>query len=228
MGRPAGEIDDLERRAHPTARRREALAVKLEGAGQHRAAQAPGPVEKGRRLAHGAQVVQQRQRIGIVHRQRVAIGHRQREAGALKQPRGVENVGERRNPRRGAAGHLGLRGDQAGAQLRQRRPAEERAEEHAVGLQGPADLDERAGQVVDPVQRQWRDDQVDGPVLERQALLVDHRARRGRRPRQRPEQSCGKVRARQPRQLGAPGRVAAPGPREGAGAAKLDAEREVA
>ncbi len=46
-------------------------------------------------------------------------------------------------------------------QPRQAAGAEEGGEEQAVGPQRPADLDQRAGQVVDRVERAGRDDQVE-------------------------------------------------------------------
>ncbi len=65
-------------------------------------------------------------------------------------------------------------------QLVQRPPAQRDADEQAVRLQRPADLDQRAGQIVDPVQRQRRDDEVERPVGERQRLLVACNAQRRR------------------------------------------------
>jgi hypothetical protein len=55
-------------------------------------------------LAGGAQVAQQRQRIGVEQGDVLGVDHRQREAGALQQRGAVAQVGEWRDARRGAAG----------------------------------------------------------------------------------------------------------------------------
>jgi hypothetical protein len=58
------------------------------------------------------------------------------------------------------------------AQFGQRVAAEKAAEEQTVGLQGPADLDQRAGQVVDGVEREERDGEIEALAREGQRFLV--------------------------------------------------------
>ena len=91
-------------------------------------------------------------RRGIAHRQPVDIGHRQREARALQQRAHVAQVGERRNARRDAVLDLGFGGREGLAQFGQRVAADERREQQAVGLQRAANLDKRAGEIVDELQ----------------------------------------------------------------------------
>ena len=55
--------------------------------------------------------------------------------------------------------------------------AEHRGEQQSVGLQGAADLQQRAGQVVDEMQREPRHDEVERLIGERQRLLVGLHAR---------------------------------------------------
>ena len=62
-------------------------------------------------------------------------------------------------------------------QLGERGSAEHRGEQQAVGLQGAADLQQGAGQVVDEMQREPGHDQVERLIGERQRLLVGLHAR---------------------------------------------------
>ena len=62
-------------------------------------------------------------------------------------------------------------------QLGQRGAAEHRGEQQPVGLQGAADLHQRARQVVDEMQREPGHDEVERLIGERQRLLVGLHAR---------------------------------------------------
>ena len=110
---------------------------------------------------------------------------------ALQQRPQVPHVGEGGDAGARPALHLLLGRQQGGAQLAQRAAAEQGGQQQPVGLQGAADLDERARQIVDEVQRQARDDQVERLVAERQRFLVGPHARglalrEQARPRARP------------------------------------------
>ena len=72
----------------------------------------------------------------------------------------------------GATRHLLLRREQRGAQLVERVAAEQRGQQQAIGLQGAADLHQRARQVVDELQGEARDDEVERMVAKGQRLLV--------------------------------------------------------
>ena len=71
-----------------------------------------------------------------------------------------------------AALDLGLGGGESLAQLGERIAAGERRQQQAVGLERAADLDQRAGQIVDELQRQRRHHEIERRVAERQRLLV--------------------------------------------------------
>ena len=130
------------------------------------------------RLPRRAQIAQQRERIGVEQPQFLHVRDRQREPGALQQRGAVAQIGERRHPRRGAAGQCRLGLGQRLAQFRQRAERRQARQQQPVRTQREAQLDQRARQVVDPVQRQARHHQIEAARRERQELLV----RRHRRP----------------------------------------------
>ena len=108
----------------------------------------------------------------VADRVAVLVDHRQREAGALEEGADGADVGEGRDPRRGAAGHLRFGLGEGLAQFVQRLAADERGEEEAVRPQRAANLDERARQVVRPLQGEQRDDEVEACRREGQRLRV--------------------------------------------------------
>ena len=117
----------------------------------------------------------QGEQVDVTGDEGIDVDDRQREAGPLQQPAERARVGERRDPRRDAARNLAFGDRQALAQFGQRVAAGERRDEQSVGTQGAADLDHRAGEVVDLVQRQQRDDEIGALDRQRQALEVaDH------------------------------------------------------
>ena len=128
-------------------------------------------------LAHGAQVVHQRQRRGVADLVAAAVGDREREAGALQQAAEVADLAHRRDARAEAAEGLDLGLGEGGAQLGQGLAAEEGGEEEAVGPEGAAGLHELADRVVGPVQREGMDDEVVGGRLEVEDVGVGHAAR---------------------------------------------------
>ena len=102
--------------------------------------------------------------------------HGQREARPLEEGPGVPHLREGGEAGGEAAEALHLRLHQRAAQLEQGLPPQHRAEEEPVGLQRDARLDQRAGQVVRPVERERGDDEVERGVGEGQRLFVpDHR-----------------------------------------------------
>ena len=113
------------------------------------------------------------------------------EAGALQQPGAIAQIGEGRHPGRRPAKQRRLRLGQRRAQRAQAAKRGEGGEEQPVGPQRPAQLQQRAGEVVDPVQRQAGHDQVEGRRGEGHELLV----RRDRRAAVAPGHRRGEVAA---------------------------------
>ena len=74
--------------------------------------------------------------------------------------------------RRNSAFHFGFSGREGLAQFGQRVAAEHRSQKEAVRFERAADLDEGAGQIVDELQCEGRDDQIQRSVAERQRLFV--------------------------------------------------------
>ena len=77
----------------------------------------------------------------------------------------------------GAAGLLEIGFSQGQAQFVQGGAAQERSQKQAIGFEGAANLDEGPDQIIDPMQRQCRDDEVGGRVQERLGFLVEHDSR---------------------------------------------------
>ena len=94
----------------------------------------------------------------------------------------VPDIGEGSDARAGAAFQFGLGLDQRLAKLDERAGAEQRAEKESVGAKRAPDLHQRAGEIVDAVKREARDDEVEACLLERQQVLVaDERRARAQR-----------------------------------------------
>jgi predicted amidophosphoribosyltransferase len=108
----------------------------------------------------------------VTHNESIDIGHRQRKAGALQQSAEIAQIGERRDAGRYSGLDLGLGGGKGLPQLGERLPAEKRGEKKPVRLERAADLDERARQVVDDMEREQGDDEIERSVAKRQSLLV--------------------------------------------------------
>ena len=167
---------DLEARRHPAGWSGEALAIYLRrfqqsGAVRHAAAAFEDEIA----LAHGAEVAHQDKRAFVVDLDRLAIGHRQRQTGTLEEAGGVAQIGERRDPGAEAALDLAFGRRQGLAKLPQGFPSQHGAEKQTVRLQDPADLDQRARQIVHPVKRHRTQHQVEGSGRKGQRFLVgDH------------------------------------------------------
>ena len=171
--RPGGQRDDLERRRNAAVGTGEALGVNLAGAQQCCPAQwraaALGEHIGG---AHGAQVVHEGERVWVGDGEAVAVDDGEREARALQQAAEVAAVREWRDAGAGAAVDLTLGGDEGLTQLGQALAADQGCEQQAVGFQRMAGLHECAREVVDPLQRQGRDDQIETGGLEGKQFFV--------------------------------------------------------
>ena len=128
-------------------------------------------------FAHCAELAHQRQRVVVLDVDGLAVRHRQGKARALQQAGRVAQIGERRDTRAEAAFDLALGRAQRLAQLPQRGAAQHRAEEEAVWLQDAADLDQRAGQVVHPMQVHRAQHEIEAGGGERQRFFVGDQRR---------------------------------------------------
>src|SRR5262245_60998223 len=121
IGSPAGEIDDLECRAHASVGERVAFAVKgfgpFERLALKRLARAR---EKHVAAAERADLAHQFARVGVGEGEGFGIGDGKREARALKQRAVIANVAEGRDPRARAALRLRLGFEESAAKLDQR------------------------------------------------------------------------------------------------------------
>ena len=112
----------------------------------------------------------------VGHGHRVDVGHGLLEPGPIHQCGSVAQIGKRRHSAARAAQNLCFGGHQGLTQLRQRHAAEKSPQKQASRLQGAPDLDQRADDIVSPVQTQGRDDQVNAAVREGQPLFVSHQS----------------------------------------------------
>src|SRR4051812_7891500 len=92
----------------------------------------------------------------IADAKELGISDGKREARALKERAIIPDIGEGRDARARAASQFGLGLDQRLAKLLQRPAAERRGDEQTIGAQRAADLDERAGEIVDAVKSKAR------------------------------------------------------------------------
>ena len=83
--------------------------------------------------------------------------------------------------RAAATGGFGFGFEKHTAQFDQRIAAQDRREEQPVRLQRPPDLDQGARQIVDPVQRQCRSDQIERAIGKGQKFFIRHDRRDRRR-----------------------------------------------
>jgi hypothetical protein len=130
----------------------------------------------GIRFPRRSQIRQQSERVRIQQTNILDIRHRQHEPRPLQQMRAIAQLRERRDPRRRPARDLRLRLGQCRTQFRQRPQSRQTGQQHPLGPQRLAQLQQRARQVVDPVQRQAGHDQIEAARPKRQALLVRHHA----------------------------------------------------
>jgi ComF family protein len=167
MRRPTAEPERVEGRAQPAVGVGKPIRINLLGAKKHfaprRLAQ---PGDERVRGSEGAQIAHQRENVRIAHDCPVGVHDRQGEAGALQQAADRAHVGEWRHPRRGAARDFALRDRQRLPEFGQRVAAGQRGDQQPVRPQRLPQLDQRARQVVDEMQRVQRDHEVEALGLE--------------------------------------------------------------
>ena len=170
---PAVQEQHLEARLDAPRRTGKALIVDLRRP-QQGAAPAEAAATLGHQvaLAHGAQVAHQGEGARIFDVDRLAVGHRHGEPGALQQASGIAQVRERRDARAEPALDLALGGGKSLAQLPERAAAQHAGEEEPVRLQDAPDLDQRARQIVHPVQAHRAQHEIEGAGRKRQSFLV--------------------------------------------------------
>src|SRR5271157_2056662 len=164
--RPGGHHRQTQRDLDPAPQPRE------RGSEQPAGRDAPVAPDQRVGLPVGPQVAQQPERVGVAERDVLAVDDRQREAGPLQQPGTVPQLGERRDAGRHAAGDLGLGLGQRVPQRLQRAEHGNAGEQQPVRPQRLPQLDQAAGQVVDPMQRHRRHRQVETPRREGQPFLI--------------------------------------------------------
>ena len=116
-----------------------------------------------------------REHVAVTRDGAIEIDDGQRKTGALQQGAQNPHIGERRDARRGAGQNFAFRRGQALAQFVQAFAAHQAAEKQAVWPQGAANLDQRARQIIDALERQKRYDR--DRSLHRRAASALHRRR---------------------------------------------------
>ena len=136
----------------------------------------PSRLANGNRIAlsHRLQICHQRKKRRILNDQVVNIDSQQLEANAPKHATDIPDIGQRRQMRAHATQHRELGQLQASAKLVERVTPEHGADERAIGFQHVVALLEEADEVVDPMQREARQDGV-----ERARLKWQRRFERG-------------------------------------------------
>ena len=119
--------------------------------------------------AHAAQVVHQPDDVAIADRQHVAVRHRHGEAGAAQQVAGGAHVDLGMDM---LAGPIALGGEQRGLEAGQAARAGKGRQHQPVGPQHASHQDQRAGQVVDAVERAAGQHQVETGVGKGQGVFV--------------------------------------------------------
>ena len=123
--------------------------------------------------AHAPQIVHQAKRGIVAHGEPIDIGHRQRKSGALQQSAEFAQIGERRNARRERRLRSRFRRRRRiGAARSASRRRASAAINKPSGFERAANLHQRAGQIVDELQRQRRHHEIERAVAKRQRLLV--------------------------------------------------------
>ena len=181
IGLPRGHEHDVEGRRHAALgiaelvlvdrHRRAPASAGAAARPRRRSSALPSPIRPSSRISRSGSAV--------AHGDPVDIDHRQREARPLQQRAGIAHVREGRDPQADAAFafELGLR--QRLAQLGQGLAAGHGGEQQPIGRQAAAQLRQRAGQVVDPVQHHRAEDEIEPVRRERQRLGVGDDAQAG-------------------------------------------------
>ena len=169
----------------PCRKRTSKLAVEFGGAqenGTPRHGTAPADHEVA--FAHAAQIAHQGEGALVFDLDRLAVGHRQGKARPLQQARRVAQVGEGRDAGAQSAIDLALGRRQRPTKLPEGGAAQQGAEEQSVGFQDARDLDQRARQVVHPVEVHGAQHQVEAAGRKGQELLVGDDGWPARTPRE--------------------------------------------
>ena len=132
----------------------------------------PGSECDGVGFSGGSEVMDQGERVGVGQDRFVGVGDWQVETGALHQAGQVAQFGEWRYSGRGAAGQGCFGFGEGGSQGCEGAEDGEACQQEAAGAERHAELDEGAGEVVDPVQRQVGNDEVEGCGSEGEAFFV--------------------------------------------------------
>ncbi len=173
MRRPRGKGEQLK--GGGDAAFRIGVAFLIEGGGaQQGGAAAKGAAAGGERIgfAHGPQFTHQRECVRVRDGQQVAIDDGQGEPGPLQQAARIAHLHEGGDARADAALDLQFRVGEAGTQFLQRARPRNDGEKQPVRLQGTAQLDERAGEVVHPMQIEGAEDGVEGALAKGQPFLI--------------------------------------------------------
>lgn len=161
MRHPAGEPDDFERGANAAIGVLVPLGIGGGGGGEQGAGGgAARPVGERIGGAERLEFGHQRQGMRVAHDMGLDIGHRQGKAGALQQGAGIAHLHHGRHPRRSAAGKGEIGGKERLAQFGQAFSPDQRRHQQAIGLETGAQPRQMAGNVVDRLQMQQRDDQI--------------------------------------------------------------------
>lgn len=173
MGRPTTEPDGFKGRSNTFVGIAEAISVSLYQPLQSRAfEETAAALDQRVCCSHGAQIMHERNRGGIADGHAVDISYRQSETGALKQSTRLAHAQERNHSRRGPSSRLNLRRSKALSQLSQGISTCEGGKQQSIRFQSTADLDERAGKIVDELQGEDGNDQIERALAKGQHLLV--------------------------------------------------------
>jgi len=133
------------------------------------AGEAPRPAGGGVAGAHGFEVRGEPAQLRVGQGVVLDVEHRRGETGAHQRIAQIVHVDEMVDVT------LRVHLSPGRAQFAQRIATEERREKQAVRLQRGSNLDQRARQVVDMMQREQRDDQIEASAGQRQALDIADR-----------------------------------------------------
>lgn len=177
MRRPPRQGDQLKGRGDAPIGEGITLLIERHGAGDHGAPERGSALSKGGGLAHGAEVLQQPERITVTDRGHLPVRRREGKARALEKARRLSDLREGRDAQGRASGEIGFSLQNHSPQFPKRLRAEQRRHEKAVGAQGQTQLHQSAGKVVDPAQGQGREDQIKGLRRKRRVLGIEGHVR---------------------------------------------------
>ncbi len=170
---PGGHHEHFERRRDAAVGIGEAFGVDFADAYQERAADRNATaICQDVAGAHGAEFLHETECGGIADAHDFGVDDGEGEAGALEKTTQIADVGEGGDAGGGATCDFGFGLEPGAAQFLERGATEQAADKQAVGLQAAADLEEGAGQVIDSVKGERRDDQIEACISEGDRLLV--------------------------------------------------------